>query len=169
MLDSEISPSVPIKLGENSDGVVALTSQLRPEAQTQATGQFGFDNSHTDILDSEEVATHVQSLIARVENPVPLPQLQVLNQGGFDVELSDAYSPRAQYVIHNTGIYLMALTEGKFQPFYDEEERFMAVVNGDKSPRTDIEKGGLRFLAEYPEFRYSGNDSSAEMVIFPPE
>jgi pimeloyl-ACP methyl ester carboxylesterase len=142
-----------IKLGENSDGVVALTSQLRPEAQTQATGQFGFDNSHTDILESEEVATHLQSLMARVENPVPVPQLQVLNQGGFNVALSDSYSPRAQYVIHNIGIYLMALTEGRFQPFYDEEERFMAVVNRNKSPRTDVEKGWLRFLEEYPEFR----------------
>jgi len=142
-----------VKLGENSDGVVALTSQLRPEAQAQATGQFGFDNSHTDILDSEEVAMHLQSLMAQVENPVPLRQLQVLNQGGFDVALSDAYSPRAQYVIHNIGIYLMALTEGRFQPFYDEEERFMAVVIGDKSPRTDVEKGWLRFLAEYPDFR----------------
>ena len=142
-----------IELGENSDGVVALTSQLRQEAQKQATGQFGFDNSHTDILDSQEVAVHLQSLIAQVENPVPAPQLQVLNQGGFEVALSDAYSPKAQYMIHNIGIYLMALTEGKFQPFYGEEERFMAVVNGDKPPRTDVEKGWLRFLAEYPEFR----------------
>ncbi|HKJ20098.1 MAG TPA: DUF413 domain-containing protein, partial [Woeseiaceae bacterium] len=142
-----------IELGENSDGVVALTSQLRQEAQKQATGQFGFDNSHTDILDSQEVAVHLQSLIAQVENPVPAPQLQVLNHGGFEVALSDAYSPKAQYMIHNIGIYLMALTEGKFQPFYGEEERFMAVVNGDKPPRTDVEKGWLRFLAEYPEFR----------------
>jgi uncharacterized protein YifE (UPF0438 family) len=88
-----------------------------------------------------------------VENPVPLPQLQVLHQGGYDVMLGDAYSPRAQYVIHTVGIYLMALTEGTFLPFYSEEERFMAVVNGEKSPRNDVEKGWLLFLSEYPEFR----------------
>jgi pimeloyl-ACP methyl ester carboxylesterase len=142
-----------VKLGENSDGVVALSSQLRPDAQAQASATFGFDNSHADILESEDVATHLESLMARVKNPVPAPQLEVLNQGGFDVALSDAYSPKARYLIHNIGIYLMALTEGRFEPFYDEEERFMAVVNGEKSPRSDIEKGWLRFLAEHPEFR----------------
>ncbi len=147
-----------IKLGENSDGVVALTSQLHPNAQTQASGQFGFDNTHTDILDSREVADHIRALMSQVENPVPLPQLKVLQQGGFDVELGDAYSPRAQYVIRNTGIYLMALTTGKFEPFYDEEERFMAAVNGDRSPRNDVEKGWIRFLSEYPELRSADPD-----------
>jgi len=142
-----------IKLGENSDGVVALTSQLHPQAQTQASGQFGFDNTHTDILDSEEVAAHIRALMERVENPVPLPQLQVLNQGGYDVILGETYSPRAQYVIHNVGKYLMALTVGTFEPFYLDEELFMAAVKGEKSPRNDIEKGWLRFLSEYPEFR----------------
>lgn len=142
-----------IKLGENSDGVVALTSQLHPAAQSQASAQFGFDNSHTGILESFEVAEHLQALMAQVENPIPSPQLQVLNQGGFDVALGDAYSAEAKYLIRNVGIYLMALTDGRFEPLYDEEERFMAVVNGKKSPRSDIEKGWLRFLAEYPEFR----------------
>lgn len=142
-----------IKLGENSDGVVALTSQLHPQAQTQASGQFGFDNTHTDILDSEQVTAHIRARMDIVENPVPPPQLQVLNQGGYDIKLGDAYSPRAQYVIHNVGIYLMALTEGTFEPFYDDEEKFMAAVKGEKSPRNDIEKGWLRFLSEYPEFR----------------
>jgi uncharacterized protein YifE (UPF0438 family) len=47
----------------------------------------------------------------------------------------------------------MALTEGTFEPFYSDEELFMAVVKGEKSPRNDIEKGWLRFLNEYPEFR----------------
>jgi pimeloyl-ACP methyl ester carboxylesterase len=142
-----------IKLGENSDGVVALASQLHPDAQTQANGQFGFDNSHTDILESEEVSAHLQTLMDQVKNPVPAPQLAVLNQGGFDVMLGDAYSPKAQYVIHNMGIYLMALTEGQFEPFYDEEERFMEVVNGEKPPGDEIQEGWMRFLEEYPEHR----------------
>ena len=142
-----------IKLGENSDGVVALTSQLHPRAQEQASGQFGFDNTHRNILDSNEVVAHAETLMDLVENPVPLPQLQVLQQGGYDVALGDAYSPRAQYVIQKLGIYLMALTRGDFEPFYDEEEKFMAVVNGERPPRNDIEKGWLHFLSEYPELR----------------
>jgi pimeloyl-ACP methyl ester carboxylesterase len=147
-----------IKLGENSDGVVTLTSQLRPQAQAQASGQFGFDNSHTDILDSAEVAAHLKTLMDAVENPVPPPQLAVLNQGGFDVELGDPYPPIARYYIHTIGIYLMALTEGRFEPIYDEEERFMAVVHGERPPRTDIEKGWMRFLDEHPEFRAETSD-----------
>jgi len=81
------------------------------------------------------------------------PAFKTRNQGGYDVVLSEAYSPRAQYVIHNVGKYLMDLTKGTFEPFYSEEELFMAVVRGDRSPRNDIENGWLRFLSEYPEFK----------------
>jgi triacylglycerol esterase/lipase EstA (alpha/beta hydrolase family) len=147
-----------IKLGENNDGVVALNSQLKPQVQIQASGQFGFDNTHTDILDSTEVAAHIRARMDQVENPVPLPRLQVLYQGGYDVVLGDTYSPEAQYLIHNVGIYLMALTEGTFLPFYPEEDRFMSVVNGEKPPVSDAEKGWLRFLSEYPKYRTAEPD-----------
>lgn len=147
-----------IKLGENNDGVVALTSQLNPQVQIQASGQFGFNNTHTDILDSTEVAAHIRARMDQVENPVPPPRLQVLYQGGYDVVLGDVYSPEAQYLIHNVGIYLMALTEGTFLPFYPEEERFMSVVNGEKPPGSDAEKGWLRFLSEYSNYRTAEPD-----------
>ena len=142
-----------IKIGENSDGVVALTSQLDPQAQRQASGQFGFDNTHTDILGSKEVATHINSQMNMVENAFPAAQLKLLNQGGYDVQLGEAYPPVAQYSIHNYGKYLMALTNGSITTFHPEEERFIAVVNGKKSPRNDAEKGWLKFLSEYPEFK----------------
>ena len=47
----------------------------------------------------------------------------------------------------------MALTKGTITPFHPEEERFIAVVNGEKTPRDDAEKGWLRFLSEHPEFK----------------
>jgi triacylglycerol esterase/lipase EstA (alpha/beta hydrolase family) len=147
-----------IKLGENSDGVVALTSQLHPQAQRQASGQFGFDNTHTDILDSEEVAAHIRANMNKVENSFPPAQLQVIRQGGYAVTLGDEYSPIAQYSIHNYGKYLMALTNGTLTTFHPEEERFIAVVNGEKAPRDDAEKGWLRFLKEHPEFRGTTNE-----------
>jgi pimeloyl-ACP methyl ester carboxylesterase len=147
-----------IKLGENSDGVVALTSQLDPRAQRQASGQFGFDNTHTDILGSEEVAAHIRANMDKVENSFPPAQLQVVRQGGYAVILGDEYSPTAQYSIHNYGKYLMALTNGTLKTFHPEEERFIAVVNGEKSPRDDAEKGWLRFLKEHPEFRGTTNE-----------
>ena len=85
-----------IKIGENSDGVVALTSQLHPQAQRQASGQFGFDNTHTSILESEEVATHIWARMETVKNLFPPSQLHLLQQGGYEVALGEAYSPTAQ-------------------------------------------------------------------------
>jgi len=142
-----------IKLGENSDGVVSLNSQLHSQAQRQASGQFGFDNTHTDILDSEDVAAHIQDRMAVVKNSFPPPQLELIRQGGYDVPLGDEYSALAQYSIRNYGKYLMALTNGELTTFHPEEERFIAVVNGEKSPRDDAEKDWLRFLREHPEIR----------------
>ena len=43
-----------LKLGENSDGVVPLSSQLHPDAQRQASGQFGFNSTHTGVLKDED-------------------------------------------------------------------------------------------------------------------
>ena len=142
-----------IKLGENSDGVVALTSQLHPQAQRQAGGQFGFDNTHTNILKSDEVISYIRDRMAMVENAFPPAQLRLTRQGGYDVALGDEYSPLAQYWIRNYGRYLMAMTTGKYDPYHPEEERFIAVVKGEQAPRNDADKGWLRFLSEYPEFR----------------
>ena len=145
--------SATIKLGENSDGVVALASQLHPPAQSQASGQFGFDNTHTDILESESVVEHILSRMEAVKNIIPPTHLQLAQQGGFDVPLSDAYSPVAQYVIRATGIYAMALTNGTITPLDKYQERLIDVVNGEKVARTEVEKGWLLFLDEYPELR----------------
>jgi pimeloyl-ACP methyl ester carboxylesterase len=142
-----------INIGENSDGVVALTSQLHPPAQRQSSGQFGFNNTHTSILDSEEVAAYIDVQLTMVKNAFPPAQLHLLLQGGYDVPLGEAYPPIAQYSIRNYGKYLMALTNGTISTFHPEEERFIAVVNGKKKPRDDAEKGWLRFLQEYPEFK----------------
>lgn len=140
-----------IKLGENSDGVVTLASQLHPEAQRQASGQFGFDNTHTDVLESNAVAAHIRGQMETVENLFPPAHLELFYQGGYDVELSDDYSPVTQYMIRSMGIYVTALSNGVIDPIDPIQERFVEVVNGDKAPRGDIENGWLRFLSEYPE------------------
>jgi pimeloyl-ACP methyl ester carboxylesterase len=141
-----------IKLGQNSDGVVALNSQLYPQAQHQASAQFGFDNTHSDVRESEEVATHIRALMGTVKNVFPPAQLELLRQGGYDVSLGDDYSALAQYSIHNYGRYLTALGNGTLTPFDPEEERFIRVVKGEETPRDDAEKGWLKFLSEHPEF-----------------
>jgi pimeloyl-ACP methyl ester carboxylesterase len=142
-----------IKIGENSDGVVALASQLHPPAQRQASGQFGFNNTHTNILDSDAVAEHIQIRMATVKTIFPETHLRLLQQGGYEVTLGEAYSAKAQYAIRSYGKYLMALSQDRLMPLHPEEVRFVAVVNGEQAPKDDAEKGWLRFLREYPEFR----------------
>lgn len=140
-----------IKMAENSDGVVSLASQLYPPAQRQASGQCGFNNTHTDSLNSVEVFDHIRAIMETVENLYPPPHLQLLRQGGYEVTPGKAYSPLARYIIRNYGKYLIALSTGTIAPFNPEQERFIAVVKGEKSPGNDEERSWLKFVSEHPE------------------
>lgn len=141
------------KLGENSDGVVPLSSQLDPRAQSQSSAQFGFDNTHTDILDSDEVISYILTLLDTVKNKFPESHLRVLRQGGYDVDLGPDYTPVAAYYIHSNGKYLMALTDGRLTPFHPDQSRFVEVARGLRPPQSEVEKNWLRFIHEHPELR----------------
>jgi pimeloyl-ACP methyl ester carboxylesterase len=52
------------RLGESSDKTVTVASQLRPEAQAQASSIFGIDADHTGILRAPETAAHLNGLLA---------------------------------------------------------------------------------------------------------
>jgi pimeloyl-ACP methyl ester carboxylesterase len=56
------------KGGSSSDGVVQLASQLRPEAQEEASSLRGYDETHTGILDSPAVAAHLNEILAGVRD-----------------------------------------------------------------------------------------------------
>ena len=140
-----------LKISKNSDGVVPLSSQLRLEAQRQATKQLGFESSHTGILRNQTMIDYLFKRMARVKNFYPESHLQVLLRGGYDVELSDDYSPASQYVIHTMGKYWMAVSNGTLKPFFPEQERFLRVVKGEESPKHEVVKDWLRFLREYPD------------------
>ncbi|PLX81344.1 MAG: alpha/beta hydrolase [Desulfuromonas sp.] len=140
-----------LKLNKNSDGVVPLSSQLRLEAQRQATKQLGFESSHTGILENKEVIAHVLDCMSRVENFIPEPHLEVMRLGGYEVQLSDEYSPQGKYVVESLGRYWMAVTTGRLKPFYAEQERFLRVIHGEESPKYEVVKDWLRFLKEYPD------------------
>ncbi len=47
----------------NTDGVVTLASQLRPDAQAQARLVMGFDEDHVSILSAREVIDQVQQVL----------------------------------------------------------------------------------------------------------
>ena len=142
-----------IKLGENSDGVVALSSQLHPQAQQQSDEQFGFDNSHTEILHNDAAVAHILRKISDVKSIFPRTHLSRLMQGGYDVPLDAGYTPRVQYMIRHIGIYLMALTNGELVPFHPEEEYFIAMLNGEQPPKNELHTAWLKFIKEYPELK----------------
>ena len=52
--------------GASGDGVVTVASQLRPEAQDEATRIFGFDEDHANVLSSPQVAATSHEFFARV-------------------------------------------------------------------------------------------------------
>jgi len=142
-----------VKLTENSDGVVPLSSQLHPTAQIQSSEQFGFNSSHTEILENDEMILYILDLMKRVKNVFPEEHLKYCFMGGYDVELSHDYSPIDKYIIHNYGKYWMAITNGALKPFYKEQENFVKVVKGEAPAKHDVVKGWLKFMREYPEFR----------------
>jgi pimeloyl-ACP methyl ester carboxylesterase len=49
-----------------SDGVVALSSQLRPEAQEEARSLRGFDETHTGILRSPATSARLNAILAEM-------------------------------------------------------------------------------------------------------
>lgn len=52
--------------GESGDGVVAIASQLRAEAQEEARSIRGYDEDHTGILASPAAADHLNAILAEV-------------------------------------------------------------------------------------------------------
>lgn len=57
--------------GESSDQVVTVASELRAEAQDEAAGVYGFDATHTGILEDPQVSLRVNKLLEEV-TPVRL-------------------------------------------------------------------------------------------------
>jgi uncharacterized protein YifE (UPF0438 family) len=140
-----------LKISENSDGVVPLSSQLHPIAQKQSQGQFGFNSSHTSILEDEEMIAYILDRIDEVKNFFPEGHLKYFFEGGYDVDLSDDYSPIVQFIIHNYGKYWMAVTNGTLKPFFPEQENFMRVIRSEVPATHEGVRGWLKFMSEYPE------------------
>jgi pimeloyl-ACP methyl ester carboxylesterase len=140
-----------LKLGENSDGVVPLFSQLHPEAQRQSSEQFGFNSSHTDILNNEKMIVHLLEKMADVKNIFPESHMKILINGGFNVELTDDYSPASKHLISYAGKYLILLVKGIIKPINSQQEGYIQAVQGKVSATKVVEREFIRFMKEYPE------------------
>ena len=143
--------SCSIRLGENSDGVVPLSSQLCSEAQSEATSQFGFNDTHTGILKNPDAIRRIVKIIEEEKPQYPEDHLRELRKGGYKVELGKDYTPLEKYFIRTLGHWMDALASGIVSPFDPDMEHFVQVCRGEKSPEIDIETAWLKFNKEYPD------------------
>ncbi len=158
-----------LKLGENSDGVVPLSSQLRPEAQKQSNQTFGFESGHVDILVNEQMIARLDELMIHVDGIVSEEGMAVLARGGFDVQLSDNYRPTTEHLIRYAGKYLVLLAYGRVPPKLPQQEHFILAALGKVPATTDLEEEFIKFMDEYPDLVESTLRSYPEDSSYQPE
>lgn len=141
------------KFGENSDGVIPLSSQLNPTAWKQSSSQVGFNSNHTDVLQDEDVIDHVIKSINSVKGFLPESHIKILSEGGFSGELDGRYSDREKHVVRTRANYMLALTTGMLDHLHHPVlEHFVDVAQGKAKPETDAELAWQKFIHNYPRF-----------------
>jgi uncharacterized protein YifE (UPF0438 family) len=95
--------------------------------------------------------THIFGRMEKVKNFFPDDYMHYFSADGYDVDLSDDYSPIVQYYIRYYGECTMAIINGTLKPFYPEQEDFLKVVRGEAPATTEVEKGWMKFMSEFPE------------------
>ena len=133
------------------DDVVPLSSQLYPQAQAQSREQFGFNESHTGILNNPEVMSYIDKNMSQVVNFFPKSHLSILITGGYDVSLGDDYSPLSKHIFQTLGKYISALVKGEIKPISPDQVQFIRVAKGELPPKTELERDWLKFIAEHPD------------------
>lgn len=121
------------KLGDNSDGVVPLSSQLHSSAQIESQRQYGLDVNHTSILTSENSISQITKVIEQQHIKLPEQHLFYARKGGFKINPTDIYSLEEAYYLKYYGCYMMALSTGLIAPFDDNQKAFAAMLRGEKS------------------------------------
>ena len=123
-----------VKLGANSDGVIALESQLRPAAQNEARESRGFNTSHTGVLHDPDAIAHVIRAIAETKSPFPDDHLRVLDQGGYDLPLTADFTPLEAFLVRHLGHYMDAMVSGQIQPIHPDQKAFIDQCTGKSRP-----------------------------------
>lgn len=139
-----------VRFGENSDGVVPLSSQLRPEAQAESSLQRGFDTTHTGILSDERALTFLVDDIEGVRTRYPPDHMAWFFKGGFVVRGMNSHDRIVKYAIETIGQYLRALALGDIAPIDAFQRHFVDVANGRTPPTYELEKAWLEFVENNP-------------------
>lgn len=135
---------------EDNDGVVPLLSQRCDAVKVATTEQYGFNASHTDILQNPDALATLSSLMGKVESPFPDEHLRYFAMGGFEVTLSKHYSNEEKYIIHSMGKYLKALANANLRPIAINRD-FLAVVEGSQKAKSPFETAWVKFAEDFPE------------------
>ncbi len=143
--------SKALKLGENSDGVVPLSSQLYSPAQQQSAKQHGFNSGHVEILRDTQMISLLLESMSTISSSFPDSHIEIIKDGGIDVDLSDEYSAKTKHLIGYAGKYLVYLVSGLIDPFQPQQTQFVKAVQGKIPASTPLEKDFKKFVIEHAE------------------
>ncbi|MDX2110741.1 MAG: DUF413 domain-containing protein [Verrucomicrobiota bacterium] len=131
--------------GDDSDGVVPVSSQLVPAAQDEAYKQFGLTATHVGVLSEPVAIERILQVIEQVRSPIPEDHLLELLKGGYTTELGEDFTPLETYFIRNNGYYMDALVAGRLQPFHPSQNHFLAACRGECEPTLPVETAWIKF------------------------
>lgn len=135
-----------VKLGENSDGVVPMSSQLHEPAQRQSTRQLGLNTTHVGILKDPIAMAAIVEVLKGIKTDIPELQMSYLQRGGFDVG-GDDYSEVERYILRHYGCYLEGLAAGSFAPMDETQQQLVLMLRGEVTPTTQSAIAWRKYLA----------------------
>jgi hypothetical protein len=138
--------SYMIKLGDNSDGVVPLSSQLDDRAQHQSVKQRGLGASHTTILTDPKAIEAVIKTLSKVKLGGPECHIFYYLQGGYEVQVGSIYNETEQYYLRHYGRFLQALSEGHVRPDNAWQEELLLMLRGTAEPKFDAARAWRKFI-----------------------
>jgi uncharacterized protein YifE (UPF0438 family) len=140
-----------LKLGEASDGVVPLSSQLPKVAQQQARDQIGINASHTGVLKDLHALEYLVNQLDRLRTRYPDPHMGIFMQGGFDRPLGSHYTKMEAYILRHYGHFLRALVQHQLEPLTAAHQGIVDVAEGRRTARSEPESAWVKFAADFPQ------------------
>ncbi|MGH1471220.1 MAG: hypothetical protein ACRBCS_08510 [Cellvibrionaceae bacterium] len=135
-----------IAIGENSDGVVPLSSQLHPSAQQQAAFQFGFNATHTSILVEEEPVATVIKDIESIDSKIPEDHTMHILKGGFTPKSAKDLSDKDLFYLKTYGCYMEALVSERLQVIGPIQKIAVSMMKGEVPAVYDFASTWQKFV-----------------------
>lgn len=133
------------KLGENSDGVVPLSSQLHSAAQQQSSRQRGIDTSHDGIQRERPGIDAVMQVLEGIENEIPVTHMLRLRAGGF--EAVGDYSALERYILRHYGCLLAGFARDELKPLSLGQRQLIPMLRGEAVPAVPAAVAWSKFRA----------------------